>query len=109
VYATGAGICEHAGRYYDAAITGEPPIFWISDESVLGAGFRLEQQRFASGDDCHFNIHGVSDAHYKRLLKSKRIVDFLICGGGIPRAFGTRRLARLASGREKHAVSFWRL
>ena len=79
--ATNITICDHIRRYYSPAIAGEPPIFWIFDESILTAGHRLEQERSDTGDDCHYNIHGVSDAHYKKILKSKRLEDFLICDG----------------------------
>jgi hypothetical protein len=85
---TASLVLAELGHYPDG-VTGEPPIFLIFDEGLLSAGYRLEPQRSPSGDDCHYNIHGVSNAHYKKPLKSKRLSDFLICDNG-----GQRQLTR---------------
>jgi len=63
-------------------VRGEPPIFWIFDETIFPAGYRLEQKTTKSGDHCHYNIHDVSDSALKKLLKSKRIEDFFVCDNG---------------------------
>src|SRR5262245_14865291 len=68
VNATGKSICDHARTYYSPEVRGEPPIFWIFGEDNLPDGYRLEQKRSASGDDCHYNLHNVSNSGLKKLL-----------------------------------------
>jgi hypothetical protein len=79
VDATGLTICDHARKYYSPRVTGEPPIFWIFDEAVLSTARRFEKIKTDSGDECHYNLHGVSDAELKRLLKATPLSDFMIC------------------------------
>jgi hypothetical protein len=63
-------------------ITGEPPIFWVFEESILHAGYRIEQQTAPTGDLCHYNIQGISDAALKALLRARVLSDFCICTNG---------------------------
>jgi hypothetical protein len=58
------------------------PIFWIFNEDILPAGYRLEQKRSQSGDDCHYNIHGVPDTALRKLLNSNKLEDYRICDNG---------------------------
>ncbi len=86
VEGTGAGLCDHIRRYYPG-ITGEPPIFWRFDSSVLPVSHRVETQPSTSGDDCHRNIHGVTDGSYRAVIINIAVSNYSICCEG-----GTRDL-----------------
>jgi hypothetical protein len=81
----GRGICEHIRTYY-RNVGGEPPVFWIFEESILPTGSSLVQKRSDSGDDCHFNIVSQNlkalDKALRSLLKAQPVSSFSICVNG---------------------------
>lgn len=85
VDATGATICQHIRRYYPN-VGGEPPVFWIFDDTILPPQTKITQKRSRSGDDCHHDITGQDinrlNKSLKSLLKSKKVGDFRVCDNG---------------------------
>lgn len=61
-------VCSHISRFY-SAVAGEPVIFWCFIEDILPEGYRLEQENSSTGDSCHYNIMGLTDAIAKRFFK----------------------------------------
>src|ERR1700736_1929011 len=88
VRATGSEICDHARAYY-ASQTGEPPIYWKFDDSILPATYRIAKKTSPSGDICHRNIHDVPDGVLRDIFVRRSLSDFLICAAG-----GSRPLMR---------------
>ena len=82
---TGRPICHHIAAYYPSRIRGTPPRFWRINRSELPAAHGLSQQDTESGDHCHYNITGMTNAECKSLLASKILADFEICDDDGPR------------------------
>jgi hypothetical protein len=78
----GRTICEHARQFYSKHTTGEPPIFWIFDDSIIPAGSSLKHNTSDTGDVCHYDIIAATDKQLKAILKTKTISDFYICDNG---------------------------
>ena len=93
VDATGASLCQHVGRFYPN-VGGEPPVFWIFEETRLPPDHRITPKRSRSGDDCHHDITAndtkALNKALKALLKNRLPSDFSICDRG-----GTHRPATL--------------
>src|SRR5436190_11854719 len=56
---TSGSICEHIASYY-SGVSGTPPIFWNISPQILPEMCRLVQQKTDTGDDCHYNLIGLS-------------------------------------------------
>lgn len=75
----GRTICAHAEQYYSRRIRGSPTIFWRIGTAELAPGHELVQQTTDTGDECHYNIVGMSEQQCRELLHSKQVTDFEIC------------------------------
>jgi hypothetical protein len=76
------GWCGHIRHYYTPlGITSEPALFLEVIVSKLPTEHRIEQD-MSDGDECHYVIFNVSDGHYRKLLKSAKLADFMICRNG---------------------------
>ena len=76
-------ICDHIRKYYRIT-AGEPPIYWRFDTGILPGNFKLEQEDSPAGDECHYNIRGITDKAAKSLFKNywDKLHLFKICKNG---------------------------
>src|SRR6266850_2169790 len=82
VQQNGTAVCAHIQKYY-APIAGSPAIFWLFSDSQLPPGGRFVQEPSKSGDECHYNIYGITDDQYAEFIKEHQInrdfAEFYIC------------------------------
>ena len=82
---TSIPVCVHIRKYY-TGIAGNPAIFWIFEEDRLPPGGTLEQHTTESGDECHYNVHGITDEQYAEFLKEHQrtqgFLNFYVCATG---------------------------
>ena len=92
---SGASICNHLKRYY-ISVDEPPHVMWIFQRDILPDDVRLVQRRSDSGDDCHYDIEGLSDKKAKRIFAKHchSITNLRICDNAHPRHMteGDRRL-----------------
>ena len=79
-----ASVCQHATTWYPS-IAGDPVIFYRITAEEVPAGTTLAETPAASGDDCHRDIQGASDAALKRAFTGKNWDEYLVCEDGIHR------------------------
>ena len=77
---TSPGICEHIQRFYPD-VAGTPPIFWEFHPEILPENCRLDPQKGPDGDDCHFNVVGLSEKEARAIIIKVPLSDFNICIG----------------------------
>jgi hypothetical protein len=74
-------VCDHIRTFYKS-IGGEPPVFYILEETELPPGYKIEAVRSDSGDECHRDVTGVSNGQIKKAFKDRRHWNnFFICDG----------------------------
>src|SRR5580692_2098123 len=64
-----SGICEHIKRKYDKHTT--PPIYWKFSASLLPTDCRIELDK-SQGDECHYNIFGLTDKEAKSIFVNNK-------------------------------------
>jgi hypothetical protein len=76
-------ICSHIRKFYQRT-AGEPPIYWRFNTELLPNKIELEQENSASGDECHYNIRGLSDREARKFFKSynQKLNLFKTCKNG---------------------------
>ena len=76
---TSIDICKHINNYY-RLLTGDPPIFYVMDESEIPMGGQIIETISDSGDLCHREIVGVRTKTMKKAFDKKRERQFFhIC------------------------------
>ncbi len=75
---TSSSICEHIERFY-RDVSGTPPIFWDLQPQILPENCQLIRQRSSTGDDCHYNLVGLSEKEARAIFKAVPLTDFNIC------------------------------
>src|SRR5947209_6596898 len=70
-------ICAHIHRYYRET-AGTPPIFWDIPTEILEL-CQFVQQIGSTGDECHYNLTGLTEREARTIFKSIRLLDFHIC------------------------------
>lgn len=89
-------LCRHARQFY-ATIAGEPPIFYILDESELPSGASLVRDPNDSGDPCHREVAGAGNNALYKAFRLKRAPEFFwICDGASARKLERADIERLA-------------
>src|SRR5436190_4011842 len=73
-----ASICEHIRRFYPD-VSGTPAIFWDIDPEVLPENCQLAQQTSLTGDECHYNLKGLSKEEARAIFKEVPLTEFKIC------------------------------
>lgn len=71
-------VCEHIQRFYQK-VAGAPAIFWDIPLQSLPEDHRLNQANSDAGDDCHYNLVGLTETEAKNIFKKVPISDFKIC------------------------------
>lgn len=88
---SGSAICEHIALFY-SPVAGHPTIFWIFSTEILPDGHTLTQAPALTGDECHYNIHGLTDKQARDVFLRAQftVEDFRICEDGVaqPVEFG---------------------
>lgn len=76
-------ICQHVNRYYTPPAD-HTAVFWCFNTSLLPDGVQLIQSDSSSGDDCHYNIIGLSNHNASAFFKnySSTLALFTICDDG---------------------------
>src|SRR6266568_8714955 len=75
---TSASVCHHIATFY-REIAGYPAIFWLFDTEILPSSTQLDNVPSDSGDDCHYNIRGVSDDTLRDIFVAVPISAFSVC------------------------------
>ena len=70
------GICEHIRRKYPKHTN--PPIYWKFSATLLPASCRLELDN-SYGDECHYNIFGLSDKEAKSIFSNNKLGNLYFC------------------------------
>jgi len=81
--ASSGSVCEHIRRYY-AGLGGPDPVLWHLDSGDFPSSCSLAQQDSSSGDQCHYNIVGLSNNKAGKLFKrlSSNLRDLYVCEDG---------------------------
>lgn len=89
--------CDHILVHYHERISGNPPVFFIFEQSELPEGHDLKHEPSIADhgypvDDCHCNIYGLEEGPAKKWLirRGREPQHMLIC-----EADGTYRQATL--------------
>jgi hypothetical protein len=79
-------VCNHIRQYYPD-VSGEPPVFFVFDETQLPAGSLIDQvaPQQMGDDPCHYNVTGVGDGQLKKLRK-RNWSEYSICDNGTYRS-----------------------
>ncbi len=75
---TGSSVCAHIAKFY-ASVLGDPPIFWEIPKAVLPPNCQFIQDPSDTGDDCHYNLIGLSDRESRRIIKQAPLNEMSIC------------------------------
>src|SRR5258708_11209390 len=75
---TSGSVCEHIQIFY-AAVAGAPPIFWNIPIDLLPEGCSLDQHPSSGGDDCHYNLTGLTEKQARDIFIKVPLEDFNIC------------------------------
>jgi hypothetical protein len=83
--ASGHGaVCGHIAHYYENPPA--PVIFWVFEEEGLPEPNTIDHEVTANGDECHYNINGLSDAasqeYFENDFHNHRWTNFRSCPGG---------------------------
>lgn len=82
----GRSLCDHIKLYYSST-AGDPPIFWVFPDDALPESAELVQEVSTTGDDCHYDVRGMTSGEEKRFFRpfSGRFDEFQVCqvDGGI--------------------------
>lgn len=80
-------MCAHLRQFYPESVTGEPPSFIGIDRDRFVTPATVDQQTTDTGDECHYNVNGLSDNQLKRIFKEihKSTADVEICDNCVPR------------------------
>jgi len=76
-------ICRHITKFY-SAISDDPPVFWRRSIQEIPDGSELRAIPSDTGDDCHFDIHGLSNNKSGKFFKRNQVDSIYICEDGIP-------------------------
>jgi hypothetical protein len=76
---SGANYCGHARQYYPSSVTGDPPIFWIFDDTLLPSDVNIIQKTSGSGDACHYNLDNISNGKLGKLVSRTDPRTMYIC------------------------------
>jgi hypothetical protein len=95
-------VCEHIARYY-AHVAAEPCAFWTFDIEELRPANPIPDaqspQAYAvpsdTGDDCHRNIHHLSDNQADKIRRRWTEASLRICVGGKSEPFTVDRVIAL--------------
>lgn len=109
IKSSGLTICEHASKFYESAITGDPPVFWRFDSSSLPATLEIQQTDGGNNDPCHHDIfwqpdrlkHRNADDALREIVKNIDIMTLERCRNGQPELISEVDLldfARVADG-----------
>ena len=77
--------CYHIGKYYETKTRGNPIVFWCFDLKILGGNVDLKYKKSKSGDECHYDIIGLSNDEAKKiyqLQEQKNNLNLKICLNG---------------------------
>jgi len=78
-------ICDHIKAFYEN-VGGEPPVFYILNETELPTGYGIQQRTSDSGDECHHDVVSISNNRLKKAFKDLHWSAFFICDGSDYRA-----------------------
>src|SRR5258708_6328817 len=68
------GICEHIEKFYKK-VAGSPAAFWEIPPELLHEGCSFDPEPSDTGDNCHYNLMGMTDNQAKAILKNWRLED----------------------------------
>ncbi len=74
----------HARKFYPTKV-GPKVMFWQFDIKILPPEANANPELSDTGDDCHYNIFGVSNARLRAVFINRALSDFSIADGGIIR------------------------
>ena len=96
----GGAICDHVEKYYEE-VSGTPCALWPFDTAIFEPPnpnphkFKppeLIQKNSDTGDECHHNLHNVSDNRLERAYRAAEGSEALeLCFGGTPEKFTPER------------------
>jgi hypothetical protein len=98
-------ICNHISNFY-AQVAGEPCAYWVFDHGVFNPPTPnphrvpvpvLVPIPSETGDDCHKNLHNVSDDRLRNARKYQTEQTLRICVGGVSEPFTADRAIELIS------------
>jgi hypothetical protein len=84
---SGTPLCHHLRTYY-LTVDQSPHIIWIFDpEIILSHSAKIEQVDSVTGDNCHYNILGLSDKKARKIFSDhcQSLNDVMICEDDHPR------------------------
>ena len=76
----------HARKYYPTLV-GPDVIFWRFDLAVLPSIASAKPDPSVTGDDCHYDIMGLSDTQLRSAFLNRPVSEFTIVDAGVQRAF----------------------
>lgn len=65
---TSGTVCANAKEYYPDRIIGDPPIYWIFDDSIFPCDIDIKPDR-SNGDPRHHNIFGLTQKQAGKTFK----------------------------------------
>ncbi len=73
--AASLSLCRHAEKFYPSQTTPAPRPFylWRFSDSLLPLGSVLKQKQSESGDNCHYNISGLTKKSAKKWFKTTHV------------------------------------
>lgn len=90
-------ICEHAKKFYDNGIIGDPIMFYLIEPEEIPPPGQANQSRSSTGDDCHHDITGLSNERLKTAFKKKNPGSIQICDGDGSRPLNEADTAALSA------------
>ena len=94
-------VCSHISKFYDQ-VAGEPCAYWRFDHEMFNPPIQnpknipvLVHVPSHTGDDCHANLHNVSDDRLKNARKHQTEQTLRICVGGVSEPFTADRAIEL--------------
>ncbi len=82
---SGISICEHIAKFYPTAAE-QSPMFWEFSSEAIVPNAILTQKTGPTGDECHYNITGLTKGDAKKIIYSVPVASAFMCENGKPRA-----------------------
>lgn len=72
------GVCQHIGRFYRKP-AGDPACFWPVPDGTFPARCVPERRPTAEGDDCHYELPGMTRGEADAIRKRLHYADCYVC------------------------------